>query len=296
MTLWSSVSPMQTLPVHRFHMASYLADDEHFHMAHKSLDAAPPQILHDHDYYELLLVDEGEAVHWINGEQGQLVAGDLVFLRPSDVHALQADPQCRIMNIMFRVETAAHLAARYGEDLGARFFWHPGPMPERIRLDGPRFERAVNLTHDLKTTRRTLARIEQYLLSVLLHVVPHALLLQAVAPRWLIEACAAAEDPAVFRAGPQAFVALAGRAHEHVCRQTAQHLGMSPTAFINRLRMQHAAKLLGEGAATIDEVAIDCGISNVSHFYKLFRAQYGTTPRDYRLRRQRDPVRSGVGV
>ncbi|WP_425039915.1 AraC family transcriptional regulator [Primorskyibacter sp. S187A] len=274
-----------------FRIESYLRDDESFHFLRKPLLPDPPRILHMHDYYELFLVEHGSLKHFINGEVERLQRGDMIFIRPQDCHALQAGPEgCTILNVMFRAETAEHLLSRYGADVAGRFFWKESGQPVRVALGGATLERAVNVSLGLQTSHRTLARIEQYLLSIFLNVVPHVAHLSQGAPGWLIQACHAAQSPEVFSKGAAGFIAAAGRGHEHVCRQTALHLGLSPTAFVNRVRMQHAAQRLGEGHRTIDEIAQECGISNISHFYKLFRAHYGTTPRTYRVRHHRDPV------
>ena len=276
-----------------FLIDTYVGSSEWFHFARKALQTEVPRLVHDHDCHELFLVEQGAARHFINGEVERLHRGDLVFIRPGDVHALQALPGgCTILNIMFRSACADHLAARYSAEVEGRFFWKDGGGPARIALRGATLERAVNVSLSLQTSLRTLARIEHYLLSMLLHVVPHVAQLSSAAPGWLVQACHAAQTPEVFARGASGFIAVAGRGHEHVCRQTARHLGMSPTAFVNQVRMQHAAQRLGEGSATIEEIANECGITNVSHFYKLFRSHYGTTPRAYRLRHHRDPMRA----
>ena len=48
---------------------------------------------------------------------------------------------------------------------------------------------------------------------------------------------------------------------------------MTPSAFVNRVRIEHAAMLLGKGEIPIPGVAGACGIENLSHFYRLFHAQ-----------------------
>ncbi|MGB1208234.1 MAG: helix-turn-helix transcriptional regulator, partial [Paracoccaceae bacterium] len=109
-------------------------------------------------------------------------------------------------------------------------------------------------------------------------------------PAWLVTACADTRDPQVFRQGAAGFVAAAGRGHEHVCRVARQYLGLSPTAYVNRVRMEHAAMLLGGTDQPIPDIAVDCGLENLSHFYRLFQSHYGTTPRRYRARHLSDPV------
>lgn len=275
-----------------FTLDSYIPRSEAFHFARKDLENRVPPFWHRHDYYELFLVERGAATHFINGRTERLERGAMVFVRPDDTHAFRALPEggCRIINVMFWPETADHLHHRYGAELKARFFWSEGPVPETHLLRGPRMERAVNSAKELQTSRRSLSRVEQFLLFIMTRVVDYAAALPEQSPDWLIRACSAARDPEVFRAGVPAFVARAGRGHEHVCRSLQRHLGMSPSAYINRLRMEHAAMRLGSGDASVQDIAIDCGLENLSHFYKLFREHYGTTPRKYRARHRNDPV------
>ena len=60
--------------------------------------------------------------------------------------------------------------------------------------------------------------------------------------------------------------------------------GMAFPAYINSLRMQHAATLLAERPDhTSESVANDCGISVPQTFYRLFKLHFGMTPAAYRL-------------
>jgi AraC family cel operon transcriptional repressor len=47
--------------------------------------------------------------------------------------------------------------------------------------------------------------------------------------------------------------------------------------------MTPARRQLEMGDREIVEIALDCGIENLSHFHALFRRETGTTPRAYRL-------------
>lgn len=275
-----------------FTLDTYISPDEAFHCVRKKLDTRAPPYLHHHDYFELFLVERGATRHLINGRAELLERGALVFIRPSDTHGFQAvtESDCHIINLMFRVETADFLAGRYGDELGHRYFWSRDAMPETHQLAGPRMERAINSAVELQTSRRSLSRVEQFLLYVMTRVVDFSKSLPSDAPGWLVSACAAARDPGVFRLGVPGLVDVAGRGHEHVCRMVKRHLGMSPTAYLNRVRMEYAAMRLSSCEAPVDEISFECGIENLSHFYKLFRAHYGTTPKRYRTRNRADPI------
>lgn len=277
------------LPQKIFRIDTYLSPDDAFHFVRKEVPLDPPLLEHSHDYFELMMVEQGALHHWINGLEERLEAGALVFIRPSDRHAMQSEPAApaRILNVMFRADTAAHLAQRYGPELGRRFFWSDRALPMTLHLEGPQRERAINSMLSLDTSHRSLTRIEHFLLSVMTHVLDTATIVEERAPPWLIRACRAAREPRVFRKGAEGFVAVAGRSQEHVCRQTRRHLGLSPTQYVNRIRIQHAAMLLAGTDRDIAGIARDCGFENLSYFHRLFRHQYGSTPRGYRMRHAR---------
>ncbi|UGQ44558.1 helix-turn-helix domain-containing protein [Massilia endophytica] len=60
-------------------------------------------------------------------------------------------------------------------------------------------------------------------------------------------------------------------------------LGMTFTSYLNKLRLTEAARLLAEkSTATVAEIAYLVGYSNVSYFNKLFKEEYGCTPKAFR--------------
>jgi AraC-like DNA-binding protein len=68
-------------------------------------------------------------------------------------------------------------------------------------------------------------------------------------------------------------------------------LGMTFTSYLNKLRLTEAARLLTEKSeTTIAEIAYSVGYANVSYFNKLFKEEYGCTPKAFRtLADQQDP-------
>lgn len=191
---------------------------------------------------------------------------------------------------MFGHDTAEHLGRRYAAEVGGRFFWSETPLPLARVLDTGELDALTHLTCELDAGPRGLAGLEAFLLVLFTRVFGAASELPPTPPPWLARACRAAREPTVFRRGAGGFVAAAGKSHEHVCRAARRHLGLSPSAYVNARRMEHAARLLAGSDTSIAGVALDCGLENPSHFYRLFRERFGTTPRDYRQRHRRSPV------
>lgn len=58
--------------------------------------------------------------------------------------------------------------------------------------------------------------------------------------------------------------------------------GVSPMAYLRRIRLTHAAELLQNTDHSLKEIAEETGFSSVSYFFRLFRRFYGVTPQVYR--------------
>ncbi len=62
-----------------------------------------------------------------------------------------------------------------------------------------------------------------------------------------------------------------------------QELGFTFSAYLNKLRLTEAARLLSEeGEVNVAEIAYSVGYRNVSYFNKLFKNEYGCTPRTFK--------------
>ncbi len=58
--------------------------------------------------------------------------------------------------------------------------------------------------------------------------------------------------------------------------------GLTYSAYVQKFRLSHAEHLLLNTAKSIEEIAVAVGYHNKGYFYKIFQAQYGVTPSQYR--------------
>jgi AraC-like DNA-binding protein/uncharacterized protein YneF (UPF0154 family) len=63
---------------------------------------------------------------------------------------------------------------------------------------------------------------------------------------------------------------------------------VSVAEYLNEVRLSHALKLLEERSYSIQEIMGKVGFSSESNFYKLFKKRFGTTPKEYRVKRMLD--------
>tara|TARA_R110002096_G_scaffold196404_18_gene379304 strand:- start:530 stop:1369 length:840 start_codon:yes stop_codon:yes gene_type:complete len=77
---------------------------------------------------------------------------------------------------------------------------------------------------------------------------------------------------------------LAGLSSTQFNKRFRDLIRISPTAYLLRLRVQEAQRLLVESSAEIAEVAAETGFCDQSHFTKRFQKVTGMTPLRYRRR------------
>ncbi|MDE6439212.1 MAG: helix-turn-helix transcriptional regulator, partial [Muribaculaceae bacterium] len=59
-------------------------------------------------------------------------------------------------------------------------------------------------------------------------------------------------------------------------------VGMSPSDFLRRLRMQRAEELIARSKMNFSQIAFNVGFSDPKYFTKCFKKETGMTPSEYR--------------
>jgi AraC family cel operon transcriptional repressor len=244
---------------------------------------------HDHTFHELFWVEESEGVHWINGREVPLRNGDLILVRDSDCHAFSTGGKSeplRFVNFAFHARVWTHLRQRYFG--GAQVFFSAPSLAVRCyKLDEYQLAAIRQAASLLRSGLRDQLQAESFLLSVLALLKADRFNSEAkAAPEWLREACTAIGLNRNFAGGMPALARLAKRSPEHVAREFRRYLNRTPTEVITDARMSYAADRLATSDEPITSIALDCGLENLGHFYRLFHARYGSTPRGYRLRQR----------
>jgi AraC-like DNA-binding protein len=71
---------------------------------------------------------------------------------------------------------------------------------------------------------------------------------------------------------------LAGMSKASFERQFPRYTGCTLTEFLNRVRLDHARRLLLGGDEPVSAIAYAVGFNHLSYFNRLYRRAYGTTP------------------
>jgi len=261
-----------------------------FHVGNTIIDRKGKTFKHHHNFFEVFELKEGCINHYIDDEKHLVRPHELCLIKPERSHcfSLAKDSNSAIMtNFAF---TAGFLAESKQflipiDDMGELeipFPKTPISMPEPLarywdwqtsRLIEEIPERGNS---DIKAVGKSL------LVSILSFMLRSGSEILQRPPKWLTTACKAMQKKENYIRGLDRFIDLSGRTHEHLSRITKAYMGISPTAFVNDLRIRAATRQLLTSDKTIREIVFDAGFGNVSHFNRLFKARYGVSPHIYR--------------
>lgn len=249
--------------------------------------------LHYHDFYETFLIVRGQIAHHINDETVILSSGHLVFIRPHDAHCFSqhAEQNCELLNIAFLQKTC-HEVLRFLDDTLSQEDVHQSHLPPMVLVPQQSLKSLVRqldnwgrfLYRDKKQSRLALRGILASLLSE--YFLTQPVMVQEEIPKWLQTVCTQMQDRAHTIEGRDALLRLAHRSPEYVGRSFKQYLGITPSQFINDLRLDYATDLLLHTDQSPTDICFEVGFGNLSHFYHLFKNRWHCSPNQYRKQHQ----------
>ncbi len=68
----------------------------------------------------------------------------------------------------------------------------------------------------------------------------------------------------------------------YLSRLFNHRMGMTLRSYINKIRVENAAHMLRFSRRGVNDIALDCGFRNLSHFHRIFKEHTGTTPKGIR--------------
>ena len=83
----------------------------------------------------------------------------------------------------------------------------------------------------------------------------------------------------------QQIAAMLKMSPTHIGRVFKEVTGLSVPEYINEIRLTKAVDLLTTSSLSINQVMTKIGVENESYFYKLFKKKFGTTPKEYVIKK-----------
>lgn len=252
---------------------------------------------HSHDFMEIFIIVSGNVLHIVNNEKIHLADGNLVLVRPDDVHSYRQSRKndCELINIAFPIETyssaESFISSEYSLD---EIFKAALPPTRKLSCaDKDELLRKLEKSSDFLLNDPKFAKISFKLLIIemlCLFKSEKKNGCENEIPDWLLKTAEEMQRKENLKKGLSALRKIASRSDEHISRSFKYHLGSTPTDFINQSRIRYAASNLLNTDDKIDFIAVESGFPNLSHFYHVFKDFFGISPKKYRRLNSRNTI------
>ncbi len=278
--------------LHKINTKETINLESEIHYAiHTLVDAKQyPQV---HDFYEFTLMAEGSLKYILNGKSFLLNEGDLVFVRPGDIHSKVEVGPVKHINLAFPKSTIDSMFDFLYSKKEKEDFLSKKRIPiiklnhnDKIQLESRLMKFAYfpsTHEHRIKTYLRA-----QLLLLFSIYLIPvvsssdEIFTSNLALPYWLKTSLKEMQDTENFSQGLDWFVQTTGKSKEHICRSFKKYFQKTPTEVINFMRLNYAANLLAHTDIEIIDIVYNSGFQSLSYFYSLFKKEFGKTPKQYR--------------
>lgn len=278
-------------------------------LVHREADLPP---LHEHEFYELVYIVHGHAVHYFENKAYPLRGGDLLFIRPGQFHTymLESNGSIELINCLFLQRLFDPLwrqAIDPGNSIEA-FLLYPflGRAEEfhpRISLelaDARRVERLLEEMLEEQARRRqqhaAILKLKMFELFQLMiryqneaihraqaasgqHADMRAIMIRRV-HQFLAENAEQKHDM-------NRLAHYYGISSRHLNRLFKQDTGMTIVEMLHYIRIENAKQLLLHTNDRIIDIATKVGYDDTSFFTKLFIRKVKCSPGQYRALMQR---------
>lgn len=239
--------------------------------------------LHGHDYYELECILDGYGTQWINNVAFEMSPGSLYLLSPEDEHRLIFETPTRLISIHFNAKAASKIGIDFLREAYS------------IHFDQAHFFLFQNLFSECIAKKAT-SNQTRWLLGVTTLLVSCLLENGQKYPsfggsRQIQTALHYIQenyhDPNLSLKEVSAVCELSLC---HFSVKFHEYVGIGFAKYLSFYRLQRVCLLLLEQSLTVTEIALQCGFSSMSHFYRLFHNTYGCTPKEYPQKYQNEPA------
>ena len=267
--------------------------------------------LHRHNFYELLFVIDGSIYQSIEHKRHLYPKGSCCLLNKNVRHSEEYHHDLRVVFVQFTAEFIMKLLnflPRYTDDDTPAyremklFFMQdlaPTSVHEKKYLDFIPREAAFsdhvhicfeNMLREMQSGQLGFTfRLASLLIELLCHLFDGRFYQNTPAKIGSNNEKSLFDDVTNYLAGQHGRVSrneLAGYFHysgDYLYKVVRKYTGLSLFDYSMKFCLKRAARLLTDSNQPIQQIAIELGFSNISHFYRLFFEEYQMTPRSFRI-------------
>lgn len=228
---------------------------------------------HNHDFYEIIFVLRGHAVHNVDGVTFRLEENQLMILQPKNIHYFERQSaQLEIFSLSLLPKKLEAFLSAYDFTPAYAKIYEVQNQSLRKEIRGLPTKTSVEQKNSVNTI----------ITDFLTGIIRTDLLTDKAIPQHLQAALKEIRKPEHLSGGVEEMAKLAGCSRVHLCRLTKKYYHQTPLGLLHNIRMELAAAYLESTSFTIETIAELIGLSSVSQFHAAFKKHYRCTPNDYR--------------
>lgn len=233
---------------------------------------------HIHDFYEIIYVLSGSCIQNVNGTDILCPVGSIFIVKPMDVHFFSSqEKNTNIMSLSIKKEEFEKFLFCFS--ISDQQF-------NQVRcFISDEKDRLHNLCISALTSDDDVY-LKKGLMAIIFAEIFQNLNKNVNVPIDLKRAISEMNKLENAKEGLDAFLKLSNYSRTQLWRLSLKYLNVTPTEFINNVRMKHAYNLIAYTNMSFEAISVEVGFSSFSHFIKLIKETYGTTPLKLRKKLQ----------
>jgi AraC-like DNA-binding protein/mannose-6-phosphate isomerase-like protein (cupin superfamily) len=255
------------------------------------------EVEHRHDFSELVIVTRGSAMHWLEGREFPVTAGDVFVLQGQQRHYFHSRTNLDLINIMFDPEKfeLPENELRRMPGYCAMFMLEPAyrrqhRFASRLHLKRVPLAQVEQLAEEMEKEHREQTpgyevALRAKLLELLIYLSRAYMSTETVEAHALLRVghvIGALENDFSRSWNIEDLLEIAHMSRSNLMRIFRKATGQTPIEYLIRLRIQKAMDLLRNTDLTITEVALEVGFNDSNYFSRQFHRVLGESPRNFR--------------
>lgn len=254
--------------------------------------------IHTHDFYELVIILKGTAIHIVNGKEYPIKAGDTFIIHGDLSHGYRDVHELEYINIMFDIPVIQQFSL-LSKDKGfqALFFIEPFFRNEqhfgsKLVLSPAQLYKAEEIADILLREYRqnndsSQAMIRSYFTILLIMLSRNYISNRNKDNQKVLrmaEAVAYIEENYLQDISIKQLADLACVSGRHFVRVFKKNYHATPMDYVIQLRLRHSASMLKETSLPIAMIASESGFGDPNYFSRKFKEIFSISPTAYRNR------------
>ena len=246
-----------------------------------------PTRLHNHDEFEILLINSGSSSVYIANKEYKVSTGDMVFINPMEIHEVIPDNAttyahqciCCDLSIVMHGQSCGNISNECSGIV---------PIVKGSTLHGIQLSELFKKVFDaFKRDEKTAAmEVCAYITLLFSYLLKNSLVDAHRTNNKETEFCSNVidyikkhymENITSKQAADACFLN-----HSYFCRKFKENFGVKFSSYLNIHRISEARKRFEENVETITDISVRCGFETPAYFSRCFKEFVGVSPQEYK--------------